>query len=48
MAKLTKKQQRCVRRKVDIELEVRPPSSTIDRNKKKYNRKEKHKNSDDK
>ena len=48
MAKLTKKQQRCVRRKVDIELEVRPPSSTIHRNKKKYNRKEKHKNSNDK
>ena len=48
MAKLTKKQQRCIRRKVDIELEVRPPSSTIHRNKKKYNRKEKHKNSDDK
>ena len=48
MAKLTKKQQRCVRRKVDIELGVRPPSSTIHRNKKKYNRKEKHKNSDDK
>ena len=48
MAKLTKKQQRCVRRKVDIELEVRPPSSTIHRNKKKYNRKENHKNSNDK
>ena len=48
MAKLTKKQQRCVRRKVDIELGVRPPSSTIHRNEKKYNRKEKHKNSDDK
>ena len=42
-AKLTKKQQRCVRRKVDIELDIQPPSSTIHRNKKKYNRKDKHK-----
>ena len=41
--KLNKKQKRCVRRAVDIELNVRPPSSTIHRNKKKYNRKEKHK-----
>ena len=43
MTKLNKKQKRCVRRAVDIELNVRPPSSTIHRNKKKYNRKEKHK-----
>ena len=48
MAKLTKKQKRCVRRKVDIELDISPPSSTIHRNKKKYDRKEKHKNNDDK
>ena len=41
--KLNKKQKRCVRRKVDIELGISPPSSTIHRNKKKYNRKEKHK-----
>ena len=43
MAKLDKKQKRCVRRKVDIELGISPPPSTIHRNKKKYNRKEKHK-----
>ena len=48
MAKLTKKQKRCVRRKVDIELDISPPSSTIHRNKKKYNRKEKHKKDEDK
>ena len=46
--KLNKKQKRCVRRMVDLELQVKPPSSTIHRNKKKYNRKEKHKDSDDK
>ena len=43
MSKLTNKQKRCVRRKVDIELGISPPPSTIHRNKKKYNRKEKHK-----
>jgi len=48
MAKLTNKQQRCVRRKVDIELDIQPPSSTIHRNKKKYNRKEKHKKDENK
>ena len=48
MAKLTKKQTRCVRRKVDIELDISPPSSTIHRNKKKYNRKEKHKKDEEK
>ena len=48
MSKLTKKQKRCVRRKVDIELDIKPPSSTIHRNKKKYNRKEKHKKDEDK
>ena len=46
--KLNKKQKRCVRRMVDLELQVKPPSSTIHRNKKKYNRKEKHKDNDDK
>ena len=48
VAKLTKKQKRCVRREVELELQVKPPSSTIHRNKKKYNRKDKHKNNDDK
>ena len=46
--KLNKKQKRCVRRKVDIELDIQPPSSTIHRNKKKYNRKEKHKKDEEK
>ena len=36
MAKLTKKQKRCVRREVELELQVKPPSSTIHCNKKKY------------
>ena len=48
VAKLTKKQKRCVRRKVDIELDISPPSSTIHRNKKKYNRKDKHKKDEEK
>ena len=48
MSKLTNKQKRCVRRKVDLELQVKPPSSAIHRNKKKYNRKEKHKNNEEK
>ena len=48
MAKLTKKQKRCVRRKVDIELDIQPPSSTIHCKKKKYSRKEKHKKDEDK
>ena len=48
MTKLTKKQKRCVRRKVDIELGISLPSSTIHRNKKKYNRKEKHKKDEEK
>ena len=48
MSKLTNKQKRCVRRKVNIELDIQPPSSTIHRNKKKYNRKEKHKKDEEK
>ena len=48
MTKLTKKQKRCVRRKVDIELGISLPSSTIHRNKKKYNRNKKHKKDEDK
>ena len=47
MVKLTKKQKRCVRREVELELQVKPPSSTIHRNKKKYDRKEKHKKDED-
>ena len=48
MSKLTNKQKRCVRRKVELVLQVKPPSSTIHRNKKKYNRKEKHKKDEEK
>ena len=47
MAKVTNKQKRCVRRMVDLELQVKPQSSTIHRNKKKYNRKEKHKKNEE-
>ena len=43
MTKLTNKQKRSVKRKVDIELDISPPLSTIYRNKKKYNRNKKHK-----
>ena len=48
MTKLTKKQKRGVKRKVDIELDISPPLSTIHRNKKKYNRNKKHKKDEDK
>jgi len=46
MTKLTDKQKRGVRRQVDIDLGVEPPSTNIHKNKKKYNRKKKHKNKD--
>ena len=41
---MNKKQKRAVRRKVDLELGVTPPKTMIRKNKKKYSRKEKHKN----
>ena len=41
---MNKKQKRAVRRKVDLELGVTPPKTMIHKNKKKYSRKEKHKN----
>ena len=41
--KLTNKQKRGVKRQVDLEQGVRPPGSSVFVNKKKYNRKEKHK-----
>ena len=41
--KLNKKQKSSVRRKVDIDLGIKTPKSTIHKNKKKYNRKTKHK-----
>ena len=42
--KLTNKQKRKIRREVDLELNVNSPKSTMFVNKKKYNRKKKHKN----
>ena len=48
MTKLNKKQKSKIRREVNLELGVIPPKTTMFKNKKKYNRKEKHKNSDDK
>ena len=41
--KLNKKQKSGVRREVDLELGVNPPKAAVFKNKKKYNRKEKHK-----
>ena len=41
--KLNKKQKSSIRRKVDIDLGVKAPKSAIHKNKKKYNRKTKHK-----
>ena len=46
--KLNKKQKSKVRREVDLDLGVKPPNSIIFTSKKVYNRKEKHKDSDDK
>tara|TARA_R100001163_G_C4957036_1_gene122421 strand:- start:488 stop:628 length:141 start_codon:yes stop_codon:yes gene_type:complete len=45
---LNLKQKSAIRRNVDIELGIKPPYSSIYTNKKKYTRKEKHKNSVDK
>ena len=42
--KLDNKQKGRIRREVDLELGVKPPHSSIFKNKKKYNRKTKHKN----
>ena len=42
--KLTNKHKRKIKRNVDLELGVHPPKSKIHKNKKKYNRKLKHKN----
>ena len=43
MTKLNNKHKSKVRREVDIDLGVKPPKSTVFVNKKKYNRKKKHK-----
>ena len=42
--KLTKKHKRGIKRKVDLEAGIVPPKSAVFKNKKKYNRKNKHKN----
>ena len=42
--KLTNKQKRGVKRQVDLDLGVRTPGSSVFVNKKKYKRKDKHKN----
>ena len=41
--KLTNKQKSKIRREVDLEMGVNPPKSSVFVNKKKYNRKKKHK-----
>ena len=43
MSKLTNKQKRGVNRRVELEQGVRPPGSSVFVDKKKYNRKKKHK-----
>jgi hypothetical protein len=48
MSKLTNKQKRGVKRRVELEQGVRPPSSSVFVNKKKYNRKLKHKKNEEK
>ena len=42
--KLNNKHKRAVKRRVDLEQGVRPPGSSVFVNKKKYSRKNKHKN----
>ena len=46
--KLTNKQKRGVKRRVELEQGVRPPGSSMFVDKKKYNRKKKHKKWEDK
>ena len=41
--KLTRKHKRGIKRKVDLEVGIVPPKSAVFKNKKKYNRKKKHK-----
>ena len=44
---LTNKQKSKIRREVDLEMGVKPPKSAIFKNKKKYNRKKKHKKNEE-
>ena len=46
-SKLTSKQKSKIRRKVDLDLGITPPKSSVFVNKKKYNRKKKHKNEEE-
>ena len=46
--KLTNKQIRKIRREVDLELGINSPKSSVFVDKKKYNRKKKHKKWEDK
>jgi len=46
--RLTNKQKSKIRRELDLEMGVKPPKSAIFKNKKKYNRKKKHKNEQEK
>ena len=46
VSKLDNKQKSRIRREVDLELGVKPPHSSVFKNKKKYNRKLKHKNNE--
>ena len=46
--RLTNKQKSKIRREVDLEMGVNPPKSAVFVNKKKYNRKKKHKNEQEK
>jgi len=41
--KLTSEQKSKIRRQVDLDLGITPPKSSVFANKKKYNRKKKHK-----
>ena len=45
--KLTNKQKRKIRREVDLELGINSPKSSVFVNKKKYNRKKKHKDEEE-
>lgn len=44
--KLNNKQKSKIRREVELDLQLTPPKTSVFVNKKKYNRKEKHKNYD--
>ena len=46
--RLTNKQKSKIRRELDLEMGVNPPKSAVFVNKKKYNRKKKHKNEEEK